>query len=187
MRRVHGLSLSLSVTTMKADWSRSTDFSFPTTSHPAVLPTQYGLYFPVPLDPFQSLVLSITSSYEQVARGRSGIARHLWHQSDTVDQARPYLPPITMAPALTPSEVDELVPAEADSLNPGVFAPDGSRLPPPYRHHVDDNLYADIGPYLLRTVAASVLALYHVLGFPGPNNRDPVSWENLSPLLLIHV
>ena len=47
-----------------------------------------------------------------------------------------------------------------DSQNIGTLHPDGSRKPPPFDHHVDGNLYADIGPRIPQAIAASMLALY---------------------------
>jgi hypothetical protein len=88
------------------------------------------------------------------------------------------LPPLLTADPPSSAAISAFTPAYEDSRNPGVFHPDGSRRPPPYPpHHVDDNLYADVGEFLTVTVAASVLALYLILGFPGPTNPDPVSWE----------
>jgi hypothetical protein len=69
-----------------------------------------------------------------------------------------------------------------DALNPGVFAPDGSGLPPHYDHHVDDCGIVDIGPLVPRGVAAGTLALYSILGFPADNVPDPQSKDKLETL-----
>jgi hypothetical protein len=39
-------------------------------------------------------------------------------------------------------------------------------MPPPFAHHVDDNMYADVAEHLMRTISASVISLYEVLGYP---------------------
>jgi hypothetical protein len=70
-----------------------------------------------------------------------------------------------------------LVQANPDPLNPGVLDANGNRLAPTYNHHVDDCLYADVQEHYLLTVAASILALYLLLGEPSANHRDLVSWE----------
>jgi hypothetical protein len=49
---------------------------------------------------------------------------------------------------------------------------------------VDDCLYyAEVKEFFPLTVAASILALYLLLGQPGPNHRDPVSWEKFEAKL----
>ena len=60
------------------------------------------------------------------------------------------------SPLVTASEILQV---QADSQNNGTLHPDGSRKPPPFDHHVDDNLYADIGRRLPQAIAASMLAL----------------------------
>jgi hypothetical protein len=117
-------------------------------------------------------------NFEPIADARKELAINLWPNKDTVELARPYLPPIKLAPPPTAAEVAQFVPAESDALNPGVFV-NGRRLPPQFDHHVDDNLYADVGEHLLQTVSASVLALYYILGFPEPNVPNPLSMDKL--------
>ena len=39
-------------------------------------------------------------------------------------------------------------------------------------HHVDDDMYADIGPQKPQAVAASMLALYNFVG--SPDSRQPM-------------
>ncbi len=106
------------------------------------------------------------SNFEPIAICRSQLARGLWRRSDTVTKALPLLPPIEHQTPPTPAEVSTFVQANPDSHNQGVLDIHGNRLPPPYRHHVDDNLYADIERFLKLTVCASALALYEILGYP---------------------
>ena len=69
--------------------------------------------------------------------------------------------------------------ANKDSKNPGVLTPNGSRLPPPYPHQVDDCLFADIPHYITLTSAASIIALEDTLGPKHPCQPDTLSQEKL--------
>jgi hypothetical protein len=71
-------------------------------------------------------------------------------------------------------KIAKFVPAEPDTLNSGVFDQQFRRLPQ-VDHHVDDNLYAEMGEHLLRAVSASFLALYYILDFPRPELPNPLS------------
>jgi hypothetical protein len=117
------------------------------------------------------------ANWEPVARNRQQYARFLWKQIDTLAQGLPHLPKLLFAPPASSAIMAKFVQATPDSLNTGVLDKHGARLPPQYDHHVDDCLYADIQRFFPLTVAASILALYLLLGHPGPNHRDPVSWE----------
>ena len=109
------------------------------------------------------------SNFDPVALARRYLSQFLWlHDAQVIERTTPHLPPIQMAPEPTPTEVSRFVQADPDTLNPGVLFPDGSRRPPPYPMHVDDNMYADIPEYFPRTVAASVAGLFDVLGWPCP-------------------
>jgi hypothetical protein len=120
------------------------------------------------------------SNWEPIARARSQFAKWCWSRmDDLVEKAKPYAPTFTTAPAPTPEERAAFVQATPDSRHKGVFNEDGTRRPPPYPHHVDDNLYADVKPFLERTIAATVWSLYTVLGFPDPFHQDPLSHEKL--------
>jgi hypothetical protein len=122
---------------------------------------------------------SSPGNFEPIADARKQLAQYLWHQEDTVALAKKYLPQLELAPPPTAAEIAQFVPAERDSTNLGVFDPQGHRLPPQFDHHVDDNLYADVGEHLLRAVSASVLALYYILGFPSPEVPNPLSTDKL--------
>ncbi|CAJ1950376.1 unnamed protein product [Cylindrotheca closterium] len=106
------------------------------------------------------------SNFEIIALSRMAIARFLWSQASTIARVLQYLPAISTSPEPTPDEIAQFTPAEADSINKGVFNPDGSRIPPNFDHHVDDCLYVDVAKTLRQTIASSVLALYLILGFP---------------------
>ena len=121
-------------------------------------------------------------NWEPFANARKQVARHLWHHPDIVELARPFLPPLEFAPPPTEAEIDSFCPAEIDSLNPGVLRPDGSRLPPLYTHHVDDEYYGDIDDYMERTISASIMSIYEILGYPLPGVPPAVAFDKLITL-----
>jgi hypothetical protein len=82
-----------------------------------------------------------------------------------------------LAPPPTSEELAKFVPAEADSINTGVLDSNGLRIPPPFPHHVDDNMYADIEDYITLTISASQLGLFQVLGFPSPHSPSLFNYE----------
>jgi hypothetical protein len=111
---------------------------------------------------------SSPANFEPIARARQKYAQFLWSQATTLSLARPYLPKLQFQPQPTdPNVFTQSTPA---SLNQGVFNLDGSRRPPTFDHHVDDNIYGDVEEFIM-------LALYLVLGYPSSRNRDPVSWN----------
>jgi hypothetical protein len=117
------------------------------------------------------------ANWEPVARNRQQYARFLWHQATTLMRAMKHLPTLQFAAPPSTLTVATFVQATPDSLNHGVLDNAGKRLAPQYNHHVDDCLYADVMKYFPLTVAASILALYLLLGEPSANHRDPVLWE----------
>jgi hypothetical protein len=106
------------------------------------------------------------SNWDPIAQARKQMARHLWSECDIVHRAAPFLPRINISKAPGKEIRDSFTRADADSKNCGVFRADGSRMPPPFAHHVDDNMYADVAKHLTRTISASVISLYEVLGYP---------------------
>lgn len=118
------------------------------------------------------------SNWDILARTRQCSSRHHWlHNPKVIEQAAQYLPPLAFEPSC-PSVV--FSPAQADTINCGVFGPDGSRLPPQFDHHVDDNMYADVGQFMERTVSASVIGLYETLGYPSPIIPNPLSRDKFN-------
>ena len=117
------------------------------------------------------------SNFDPIGLARRQLSQFLWKTaSDLKERILPYLPTLRLAPEPTPDQVDGFAQADADSLNQGVLAVDGSRIPPPYNMHVDDALYADVGPQLIRTVCASIAGLFGVLGVPtNPLVPSPLS------------
>jgi hypothetical protein len=118
------------------------------------------------------------ANFEPIARARQQHAQYLWKQADTLLRAKPHMPMIQFqAP---PADSSVFFQSTTDLLNMGVFNRDGTRRSPTYDHHVDDNIYGDVQEFVSLGVAASVLALYLVLGYPGPRNRDSVSWNKFN-------
>ena len=118
------------------------------------------------------------SNFDPIGLARRQLAWYLWkyRAEAVVEEVAKYLPPLQMADAPTRDEVASFARADADGINTGVLSPTGERLAPTYNMHVDDNLYADVGLFLSRTVCASVAALFHILGFP----TDPLVPSALS-------
>ena len=119
------------------------------------------------------------SNFEPIADARRQLARYLWMQGDTISKTKKYLPAIQLAETPTRTEIDGFTRADRDSLNKGVMNESGKRLPPQFDHHVDDNIYADVGEHMMQTLCSSVLALYHILGFPKDTVPDALSRDKL--------
>ena len=49
------------------------------------------------------------SNFEPIAWGHRQLARYLWNQPDTIQQAAAYLPEIELAPTPTPTEIATFV------------------------------------------------------------------------------
>ncbi|KAI2501609.1 hypothetical protein MHU86_12880 [Fragilaria crotonensis] len=85
-------------------------------------------------------------------------------------KAAPFLPEFQFEPPATSEERALFAKAIPDSINTGVFDSDGKRRSPTYDHHVDDNMYADVKEFP-RSVAASVIALNEIVGYPNDFSR----------------
>jgi hypothetical protein len=114
-------------------------------------------------------------NFEAIPLARQQMATHLWGIRNVISFAKKYTPNFTIAPPPDTATIESFILANKDSKNPGVFHPDGSRLPPTYDHHVDDLMSADIADLLPRTISASILSLYQVLGFPTKHQVHPRS------------
>ena len=109
------------------------------------------------------------ANFEPMARGRQQYAQHLWHQVDTLLLAAPCVPRLRFqAPPTDPSIFFQ---PTADSFHTGVFDCHGARRSPTYDHHVDDNICGDVEEIVPLGVAASILALCLILGYPGPRTE----------------
>jgi hypothetical protein len=120
------------------------------------------------------------SNWNTIAVCRQHRAQHLWHQPDIVEIAAPFLPPIVLAEPPSPAEAASFAKIEPDAFITGAFDPQGNRLAPPYSHWVDDCSYADVREHMARTVSASAIALFDVVGYPDPRVPNPLSQDKLN-------
>lgn len=115
------------------------------------------------------------SCFQALATAREEVARnHCWFQPDIIQQAKEYLPQLKF-PSPSEYNIHQLARANKDSLNHGVLDSQGQRLAPDFAMHVDDGLYGDIIKFMPRTVAASIVSMYMVAGWPVPEAPDPHS------------
>ena len=123
-------------------------------------------------------------NWDPVAECRRLLARHLWKDPSIVARAAHFLPDgIEMAPPPPADIVASFPKLSSDALNPGVLDPSGNRIAPLFPHHVDDNCYADIAPFLGRTISASIVALYEILAYPNDSHfQDPLSRDKFNNL-----
>jgi hypothetical protein len=87
-----------------------------------------------------------------------------------------------LAPSPSTTEEESFIRINADALNPGVFNADGQWHSPGYHHHVDDNMYADVKEHIVRTLAASVVAIYTLLGTRDGRFSDPLACDKLTSM-----
>ena len=122
---------------------------------------------------------SSPGNWEPLARARQQLAQHYWFVPDITSKAAPYFPLIRFSKPPTKAEIATFRRADRDSINSGVWSATGHRTPPPYGHHVDDNMYAEIDINMPRTISASVIALYELLGYPCDEAPNPLSLDKL--------
>ena len=119
------------------------------------------------------------SNFEPIANARQQLAWHLWHQPMTTTLVAPYLPLVELSPPPTPAEVATFVQADPDSQYTGVLDSQGNRKEPQYDHHVDDCMYGDVTEFMTKTVSASILSLYEILGYPKEYLPNSLSQDKL--------
>jgi hypothetical protein len=105
-------------------------------------------------------------NWEPVAHARQQFAQYVWHQPTTLARVKPYMPSIQVAAQPPASVSNDFVQAVPDAIHNGARDATGQRHAPCFRHHVDDNLYANVAPHVDQAMGASVLSLYEILGFP---------------------
>jgi hypothetical protein len=116
-------------------------------------------------------------NFEAIPLARQQVARHLWHDADLIDWARSLLPAIEIASLPSMVMIATFTRATVDSFNSGVLHADGRRKAPTFDHLIDDLLSADTGSHLLQLIAAMVVSLYEVFGYPNFFVPDPLSRE----------
>ncbi len=118
------------------------------------------------------------SNFQPLADGRRYLAQYLWlNDHSVVKRTVSVLPPIHLADSPSDDVIASFTKADTDSLNLGVFYPNGDRRPPPFPMHVDDLFNADVALYMERSITASVAALFDVLGWPDSRVPLPLSLD----------
>jgi hypothetical protein len=118
-------------------------------------------------------------NFEPFARARAGVSQHLWHHPDLLKMAAPFTPQPKFTPRPFACEIEKFQQADSDSINQGVLDSNGKRRAPPYGTHVDDCMYGDVYKQMSRTIAASQMGAYSVLGFPDNRQPDAISQDKL--------
>jgi hypothetical protein len=113
-------------------------------------------------------------NFEPIADARWQLAQYLWKQSNTISQTTKFLPAIQLAAPPSADDIQSFVRADANSINRGVTDNNSNQMAPQFDHHVDDNIYADVGEYMHRRVCLSVLALWQILGLPNKERPNPL-------------
>lgn len=120
-------------------------------------------------------------NFEIPAIARQQHAAYLWkHQPQyALQKAHSLVGTMQHLPEATPSESSTMAQANPDSRNPGALAPDGTRLPPPFPHQVDDCMFADTVDHIVLTSSASIAALLDIFGEKHPCQEHVLSMEKL--------
>lgn len=122
--------------------------------------------------------------YEPYARARAFLAEHLSRDDTLVLKHADILRLVQFETEADPSSV-VYVQAVADSINKGVFV-EGSDTPvnTPHNPYVDDSLFADVQRYMLTAMAASIEALFSLLGYPNERvRRSALSMDKFASAL----
>jgi hypothetical protein len=69
------------------------------------------------------------SNWDSFEKAHSELAQSLWASPTTISRVQAHLPPLSTYASPLPADVASFTPAYADSQNPGIFRPDGSRRP----------------------------------------------------------
>ena len=118
------------------------------------------------------------SNWEPFARARALLAETLFWDDSLVEKHKKYIDKIMFSAPPTPEEVATFVPAHADEFNKGVLDKDGNPVATPHYTFVDDNHMADIERYIRRAIAASIEALFIIVGQPDEAVRKlPLSMD----------
>ena len=104
-------------------------------------------------------------NWEPLARARTHLAAALSHRRDLLAKYQPLISKVEFSPA--PESSYTFTQAVRDSLNPGVSDSTSTT----YNMFVDDSLYVHIASVIKHSMAASIEALYIVLGYPNDNIR----------------
>ena len=104
----------------------------------------------------------------------------MWNTGDKIiSEAEPYLPPLNVAPPVQHYETIQWPKAMKDIISKGIINELGLGVSPPFRHHIDDHLYANKRKYFIRALSASLLSLYRILGVPDGRQPNTFSFEKM--------
>ena len=117
-------------------------------------------------------------NWEPLAIAHQQVAEGLLYVVDIVARAAQWVPKYSLSPDPTPEELASFVSANADSFNGPVFDAFGNVLRIcPFVMYVDDQFIAHVKTWIHQAVAAGVLSLYMILGFPHADEPDPLSHD----------
>ena len=117
---------------------------------------------------------SITSpaNFEPIARARTHLAEHLSDRTDLLEKYKDIIDRVSFSDE--PDKDTNFVQAVADNINKGVDNPNKTK----YNMFVDDSLFAQTRSKMKHAMAASVEALYMILGYPDVKMRqNPLSLD----------
>ena len=115
--------------------------------------------------------------YESFARARAFLAEHLSRDETLVLKHSNILHLVKFASS-PPSDPVVFVQATVDFINQGVIDPTtGLSIETPHNPFVDDTLMADVRRHILTAMAASLEALFLLLGYPCEFRRSPLSMD----------
>ncbi len=110
------------------------------------------------------------SNWEPIARARAALAEHLFNDASLLEKHKELLDKVIFSDP--PDKNTTFAQAVADAFNKGVFDEQGEPVKTPHNMFVDDNLICDILSRIKQAMAASIEALYRILGFPDEEARQ---------------
>ena len=126
-------------------------------------------------------------NFEPIAKSRTILAQHIFEHEDCNELILKYSHLINPVKFHIDDNVDPsaFIPAKPCPLHKGVKKSDGSIKPQPFIMFVDDNLMADTPYRIKQCMAASLEALFRVMGFDCPSIRHSnVSIEKYFQLIV---
>ena len=117
---------------------------------------------------------SITSpaNFEPIARARIHLAEYLSNRRDLYHKFKHIIDEVKFSEK--PSATTKFVQATKDSIHKGVIDLEKTR----YNMFVDDNLFTQTKEFMKHAMAASIEALYMILGYPDIKKRqNPLSLD----------
>lgn len=128
-------------------------------------------------------VATAAPNYEPIPRARAELAQWLYeNEPRIIEWAAKYIPKMSHSPPPTAAEVAQFTPAPTpDRLNPPLHDPvTNTRRAPPFKMYCDDLFVTEVHSRIDRTIAASAVSLYCIMGFPRPETFNALSLEKLN-------